>query len=475
MRHASFPRSSIALIFFLSLVTRVWFALASNHLYYPDEVFQTLEPAFARVSGFGIEAPEQTALIRPAIVPVLLSLPLAFFIEISHGDPWLYGMLMQLLLALWSTTIPIAVYTIVHRSYAKNRHALLYGLGAGILASLWFELIYVSSRALFESLATNMLAGAYLIYIHGQKLKTHLLKKEVLYVVSGALLVLAAIVRPHLFILCPILGIWFVSLQRFSQNRLVFGALVTLFIVGGWEYYQTGYFMGGMLNYLKLQSAAPISTIFGTQPWFYYLMGVLTTSFAVVIPSLTSLKNSASHRWWLALLLFVGSHSLVAHKELRFMLPVVPIILILFGQSLGFWHRYLHKHPMLLPATLTLMGVLFSIASFFSFFPWIKPYYPIPFLYRDPLLRAATALHRDPSVCGVYDDSHLWPQSLSYYLINRRVPLYSQDYPPPHLENISHRITQTGTELSVMVKLPSVCEPDPAYSNKRSSPEFKEF
>jgi hypothetical protein len=105
--------------------------------------------------------------------------------------------------------------------------------------------------------------------------------------------------------------------------------------------------------------------------------------------------------------------------------------------------------------------------------PWIKSYYPVPLLSKDPLIKTAIAIHRDASVCGVYVENRSWPIALSHYLINRDVPLYSQDYPPPNLDVISHQLTQVDGAIAVMVKQPTTCEVDPNYTNLRTFTEIE--
>lgn len=456
----------------ISIIARFVFILSSNHLYYPDEIFQTLEPAFAHISGFGIQAWEYEAGIRPLVVPLLLSLPLKVFHTLSQGNPQVYTLLMKVLLSTWSIVIPLAVFQIVKNFYASNRRAVYYGLLSGLLAAVWFELMYVAPRALYETLSLNLLATAYLIYIRGVASRKTTFTKEVLYALSGGLIACALVVRPQLMVVLPIGFYWLLSQNLLFKNRLLFGGLLSVVAIGTIEYLQTGLFMNSVLRYLELQLTTPISNIFGVESWLFYPTALLATSGVVLIPALITLNHKASRLWWLIALTLVAGHSLVAHKELRFVLPVVPVIIILFGQSLDTWHQRLKRKVKYMPEILTSCAACISLLSLLYMLPWIRGFYTVPPLHKDPLLAIANAVYQDASVCGIFDVSRTWPISLSYYLINRQVPLYAKDYPPPHFDVISHQLTQSNESIAVTVKQPSVCAVDTNYTYNRTFPEI---
>ncbi len=468
-----FKKHPVHLIIAASVIVRFGFLLVSNHLYYPDEIFQTLEPAFAHISGFGIEAWEYEAGIRPLFVPLLLSLPLKVFYMVSRGDPQVYTLLMKLFLSTWSIVIPLAVFQVVKKSHADARRANHYALLSGLLTGVWFELIYVAPRALYETLALNLIASAYLVYTRAATHKEKSLSKEFGYAFCASLVALTGATRPQFLVVFPIGLLWFFNQNTWAKNRLLFGGLLTVLAIGAHEYSQTGFFMHSFLRYIELQLTTPISDIFGVQSWLYYPKALLATSGALFIPAIITLKKKVSRSWWLALIVLVISHSALPHKELRFILPIVPIVMILFGQSLDLWHQTAKRFTKYLPEVLTGAALLMSILSLLYVFPWSKEYYTVPFLYRDSLLKTANVLHEDSSVCGIYDESRTWPISLSYYLINRNVPLYNQDYPPPNLDVISHQLTQVGDSIAVSVKQPATCATDPAYTNKRSFPAIQ--
>jgi hypothetical protein len=460
-------------IMIVALVARLWFLLVSDHVYYPDEIFQTLEPAFERITGFGIQAWEYEAGIRPLFLPELLSMPLRLLLSLARGDTQVYTLLTKILLACWSTTIPLAVYAVIKKTSANTDRARRWALLTGLVAALWFELLYIAPRALNEALALNFLASTYLILDKARSFKAYSSKKELLYATVGCLLVLAVATRPHLLVLTPFALHWLYSTKRWERNRILFGSLITLFALGTHEYAHTGYFMHSYLRYIELQLTTPISNVFGTQPLLYYFKALVATSGVLLLPSLITLGNAKSRIWWFILIVFVASHSLIDHKELRFMLPIMPVVLVLFGQSLELWHRNISKAFKRVPELVVAIATGFSILSLFYLLPWIKTYYAVPLLAKDPLMKTARVLHRDASVCGVYVENRSWPVALSHYLINRNVPLYSQDYPPPNLDVISHKLTQEDATIAVMIKQPATCKKDPNYTNKRTFPEIQ--
>jgi hypothetical protein len=77
--------------------------------------------------------------------------------------------------------------------------------------------------------------------------------------------------------------------------------------------------------------------VFGTSPWDYYLRHLLSANGPFILLAGAGLVVSARRAPWLvaAVASYVVVHSLVGHKELRFVLPVVPLALGLAGAGLG--------------------------------------------------------------------------------------------------------------------------------------------
>ena len=99
-------------------------------------------------------------------------------------------------------------------------------------------------------------------------------------------------------------------------------------------YYQTVVF--APYNYLKVNIIDKVSSLYGTEPWYYYLkimfeapsliIGFMIV-FSIVYLLITDYKNIIL---W-CIFPFLVVHSIIPHKELRFLFPLVnfiPILLI---------------------------------------------------------------------------------------------------------------------------------------------------
>jgi hypothetical protein len=388
---------------------------------------------------------------------------------ITH--PAWYGQIMSILISQFSLFVIPATYALTFAA-APKRVRQTAGLVTSFVVSVWYELIYFSPRALYESLSTSLLAlGVWILLKPWNK---HAQNFE--YVSSSFFITLGALIRPHYALIVIVAGVFVWHTKKaWGVNRFLLGTLIAVLLGGTVDLLTTGTFLGSFLNYFTLQLQTGVSTTFGTQTPEYYLTMLAITSVGFIFLTIPSLTNRKS--WWLWAI-YAGlliTHTLSPHKEYRFIFIVLPIqiILITLGVTqLCLWLKTKAVYTYLsigIPA----VAVSISFLAFANRLPNIKAVYPHPLIWKDPILKTANALYNDKQVCGVFDESNAWPISLSYYTINRNIPLYSQDYPPPSDDVISHKIIETNVGLQVMVKQPPTCVIDAGHSNKRTFPEIE--
>jgi GPI mannosyltransferase 3 len=148
------------ILMLLACVLRVAHApLVATH--HPDELWQYLEPAFHLAGGDWVQTWEWREGIRSWLIPALLAGPMALGQLVAPGTQALV-LLPRLLMVAFSLLIVAAGIRLGAR--ISRRHALL----AGFVAATWFELVYFAPRTLSEPLGVALFLGAAALLLDGR-------------------------------------------------------------------------------------------------------------------------------------------------------------------------------------------------------------------------------------------------------------------------------------------------------------------
>jgi hypothetical protein len=144
---------------------------------------------------------------------------------------------------------------------------------------------------------------------------------------------------------------------------------------------------------------------------FWLLLTVPPATFVLAAPLVTATRRAALLAW--PFLTFVVVHSLVPHKEDRFMLPVLPLFLVLFAAAVLLledegaqrWPRLAR----LWPATRAFLIGVHALALVIA----------VTNQSQGNLREAMAAIHEDATATGVVS---LGPELQTYFLGERRLP-----------------------------------------------------
>ena len=212
----------------------------------------------------------------------------------------------------------------------------------------------------------------------------------------------------------------------------------------------------------------------GTAPWSYYFTHLYRTMPALCLALGLGAAASLKRAWPVALTLtaFLALHLLVAHKELRFIVPVIPLACALPGVALS----ALPLKPARLGLLVLLAAALFSAWNHRALTMGEVGSYPErsessawdDFGSVNRLLLAAS---RQGDVCGLrIDAAHLaWTGGSTY--LHAPAPLYMPGFPAGH-GSFNYLITRPGSGGHPvategpweLVKLGPTCTPDPQYT-----------
>jgi GPI mannosyltransferase 3 len=205
---------------------------------------------------------------------------------------------------------------------------------------------------------------------------------------------------------------------RRKGPALLAGLLLPVAAFGLLDAITWSYPFQSFLLYLWVNLVEGRSLMFGTLPWYWYLL-LLARSFGpLLLLALVGVRRSPFLGW--VTFIVVSSHSLLAHKEPRFMYPVMPIVITL--AALGFvelaaaWNTW--RKPTLSTRAIVIAGLMF-FALTSGFLAWRFPRWR----QSSGGLIAMDRLSQDSSLCGVGLPPLLWLRTGGYAHLHQNVPI----------------------------------------------------
>jgi hypothetical protein len=304
-------------------VPRLVLAVRDQGALWPDEIFQSLEPAHRVVFGYGFVPWEFQAGARSWLFPGVFVLlwKAAAAVGVHSGAAFV------VVAKLWMVALAVVGIHAVTRLADRLGGPRAGALG-GLLAATYPALIIYGHRCMAEMASGSVLVLVAWLWLEGGRRRMFL---------AGLLGATAVFLRYQNGLV--VLGL-FVALLVSPRRReaLAFAAGGALGLVGGelLDWITWGRPFHSLAAYLRYNLLQGKSTAYGVAPWSYYLetswrsTGV---SFAVL-----ALGTAAAWRRAPALvtvgLAFVAVHALIPHKEYRFLLPVTPLLVALSAVGL---------------------------------------------------------------------------------------------------------------------------------------------
>jgi hypothetical protein len=343
-------------------------------------------------------------------------------VSLIDPDPAAYVLVLRLLCVIASLSIPFVGFRL-----AARRFGPVVGLLAGLLCALASDTVYFAPAIMTEPLATD---AALLAVCLGDGTREHQLPRRRL-LVAGLLFGLAASLR---YQYGPVLGV--VALlqhARSPRNLAVVGAAgiaVVVAVLGGLDWLTWGApFQSVWLNYQR-NLVEGVSSAIGTLPWFYYAAYYLV-AWGMAAPLLLACAVLGALRAPIlaaVVLCTIGLHSLVPHKEMRFIFLATACMPMLVGIGLGTALQRLRRlHPLAVGAPVAAFLAL-AISSYTAAAAYGRASPPDAWHRFRSMLQATAAARVYPEVCGLGIRTQWVYQTGGYTYWHRDAPIYFETW-----------------------------------------------
>jgi len=326
--------------------------IAASYLHvgyvHADEYYQIFQFAAEKIGLHVLRTPwEYSTAMRSALLPSLVVLIYRFYALFTTPDPFIVGFIMRIVASIISLSAIIVMLRVflptVDSERAKKYLCLL---ALFTLAGVYFNVHYCS-----ENISGSLFLIAFSITF--ANFRSAFLKN----ILVGLFLGLAFTARFQVGFLVFGLLAWLIFIRRLELKwmlvlllSLIISIILFNVVLDYWYY---GTWTITAWNYLNQNIILNKVNGYGTQPFLYFLyMGATIVPFGLlyIIACIVLFIYKPRHPLTWTLLPFILVHSIIGHKEIRFMVPIInfmPLCLIYaveiieskFNINVLSWHK----------------------------------------------------------------------------------------------------------------------------------------
>ena len=373
MRDFFNQKPSLLILVGIALAVQIITAFTAIGYFHPDQHFQIVEPSSMLTSqdeNFQ-EVWEFETMIRPtlAIYGYYYLRELTDFFGVSDAfSEQLVGRIIVSLLSFFLS------FLLLFRALRDNSDFSRL-LGVLLLGFAW---VFPYTRTMLSSENFSLIFLVVSIYLLIGKNKNHKI-----YFLSGTLMAVAFYLRFQ--IAFALVGIFLALIfeekwiKKFTYLALGFGLVAILNTLLDSSFY--GQFVLTPWNYFEVNIIEGVAASFGVQGPLYYPMVILLILGAPLISILflafvisSCWKNPKSYIV-LSVLLFLFGHTLVGHKEERFLVPIFSLLPILVAQGFDYLKKPKGKAPWLKVVLWIILVPSIILNTFLLFVFMVMPYH----------------------------------------------------------------------------------------------------
>ncbi|WP_066630347.1 glycosyltransferase family protein [Labilibacter marinus] len=306
------------LFFIVVFLIYLLFSYKNDGYYNPDEHFQIIEFANYKMGNTPLEnlAWEYEARIRPTLQSTICMGIFTTLNSLHISAPFSQSFILRVISAL-ACLLVLIYFSKAASQFIKQKEneALFY-----ILTYLFFFIPIIGVRFTSE----NWSGLSFLLAL------SLLLKNKSPWLI-GLVLGISFLFRFQIaFAIAGLIGwIFFNKKSMLSYTIKVISSIIGIVLVGtlidSWFY---GEFVFTPWQYFYANIIEDVASSFGVSPWYYYIVLI----FPITILTIYVLIKQPSNIFIWCIIPFILGHSVVAHKELRFLFPLaylIPITIII--------------------------------------------------------------------------------------------------------------------------------------------------
>ncbi|KAJ9073752.1 glycosylphosphatidylinositol anchor biosynthesis, variant 5 [Entomophthora muscae] len=320
-------------VLLIVLVGRLINALTTITYFSPDEYWQSWEVAHRMVYNYGYLTWEWTHKIRSVCYPGLIA---SVFYALKNTGLDSYPLLIM------SPKILHAIIASAGDYFTVKLAIRLYGKGITrwitfCALTSWFHL-FISTRALPSSPEMALTIAALFYWPFAELTVVNRWSLEISLLLAS----LACVLRPTAAVIWMYLGIQLLLHPNQAVSRvriLVSTSFIMGLALGSMVFVDTLFFGERVLvpwRFFQFNVAQKISAFYGVSSWYFYPLLGLPTLLTTFLPFVyLGFKRSQASKKLLGLSGFVICiYSLLPHKELRFIYPILPGLLVVAARGL---------------------------------------------------------------------------------------------------------------------------------------------
>jgi hypothetical protein len=381
----------LAAIVLLALILRLPLAFWPN-FQHPDEIFQYLEPAWRMLGHDSIVSWEWRYGMRGWLLPTVLAGPVAIGDWLVPGGMGAF-IVPRLLAATASLSIVVSAWALGAR--ISRTHAIV----AGFVAAIWFELVYFAPHTLGEPLATATLLPAALLLTRTTPTTRDLIG-------AGVLLAFAALFR---FQYAPAIATLAIGACWRHWARLVpmtVGGIAVLSVSALVDAAHGAVPFAWLIANIKQNLLHDRAAAYGVTPVIAYINSFWSMWSIAIVPLLFAIARGWRHAPLLAwaACVDIGFHSLIGHKEYRFIFLSVTLLIIIAALGSVDWAVKLRGSLIWRRRAAAMIAGGWVTVSVLLAMTGLMPDY---WKHGVGAAKLAAELRADPQMCGLalYDTS----------------------------------------------------------------------
>ena len=389
----------LTIIIIISIIIRLFAAQESLGFIHPDEVFQSIEMVHFKIYGLfgdGATIPweyntdfEYGGARSWFFVFLLLGLyRIMMFIGIQDPIVLIYG--IRVFLSLFSIITVIVAYL-----FGKEAFNKIVGLISAFICGTWWFFPFWASRTMTDSISSDLLfLSVYLVY---RSFKVSNYRKRLLSATfAGFFVGLAFMIRFPTALMAIPLSIMLIyvaiseiisekkktrkkiTFAKFAKPFLPFGlfclsAFAMVAAQGLLDLYTWGSFLHSPINFFVYNIIEGYSAHHGVAPWYHYLSGlfydfgyyfIMIFLLFFILGIVFGEKAKTKSYMLIICFYWIILFSLLAHKEFRFIMTLLPIAIILVSNGIYKFAKLFqvksHQYTIL-----SFIMIIFSLSSLY--------------------------------------------------------------------------------------------------------------